>query len=115
MPRFSTTVTDRASLDIDFGPRSVSGRSHAPEEFRVGTGTAPEQSTYPRRADDSPVIDYLGQVLTDNAGRLIVLGGRGTHVRAGLGGHHGRALRRGDQLALGPFDSALALLALRSG
>jgi hypothetical protein len=76
-PPRNAAVTDRASLDIDFGPRSVSGRSHAPEEFRVGTGAAPEQSTYPRRSDDSPVIDYLGQVLTDNAGRLIVLGGRG--------------------------------------
>ena len=30
-----------------------------------------------------------------------VLGGRGTHVRAGFGGHHGRSLRRGDGLALG--------------
>lgn len=30
-----------------------------------------------------------------------VLGGRGTLVSAGLGGHHGRALRRGDVLAIG--------------
>ena len=31
----------------------------------------------------------------------IVLGGRGTHLRAGLGGHHGRQLRRGDRIAIG--------------
>lgn len=31
----------------------------------------------------------------------IVLGGRGTHVRAAVGGLHGRALRRGDGLPLG--------------
>ncbi len=45
-----------------------------------------------------------------------VLGGRGTLVRAALGGHHGRALRRGDRLPIfsgsgsgsGSFDSPLA-------
>ena len=74
------TVADRTSLEIDFGPRSISGRSHAPAEFSVGTGATPEQSTYPRRSDDTPVIDYLGQVLTDSKGRLIVLGGRGLAV-----------------------------------
>jgi biotin-dependent carboxylase-like uncharacterized protein len=31
----------------------------------------------------------------------MVLGGRGTHVRAGFGGLHGRSLRRGDGLSLG--------------
>jgi len=31
----------------------------------------------------------------------VVLGGRGTHVRAQLGGHRGRALRRGDVLPVG--------------
>ena len=31
----------------------------------------------------------------------LVLGGRGTHLRAGLGGHHGRPLRRGDRIAIG--------------
>ncbi|HET9384799.1 MAG TPA: 5-oxoprolinase subunit PxpB [Gemmatimonadales bacterium] len=31
-----------------------------------------------------------------------VLGSRATHVRAGLGGYHGRALAAGDRLALGP-------------
>ena len=31
-----------------------------------------------------------------------VLGGRGVHLRAGFGGGHGRALRAGDRLAVGP-------------
>ncbi len=34
----------------------------------------------------------------------VVLGGRGTHVRAGLGGLFGRSLRRGDALALGTAE-----------
>ena len=37
----------------------------------------------------------------------LVLGGRGTHVRAGLGGLGGRALRRGDGLCLFPARSTM--------
>jgi biotin-dependent carboxylase-like uncharacterized protein len=38
----------------------------------------------------------------------VVLGGRGTHVRAQLGGHRGRALRRGDVLPVGALEGAAA-------
>ncbi len=38
----------------------------------------------------------------------LVLGGRGTLLVAGLGGHQGRALRRGDRLAAGAIGSAAA-------
>ncbi len=40
----------------------------------------------------------------------VVLGGRGTHLAAGFGGHEGRALRRGDALAIAdasPFDAPM--------
>lgn len=41
-----------------------------------------------------------------------VLGSRATHVRAALGGHEGRALRRGDSLALGEPSGAAAVAQL---
>ncbi len=37
----------------------------------------------------------------------LCLGSRSTAVRAGFGGHEGRALRRGDRLPLGPANAAL--------
>lgn len=36
----------------------------------------------------------------------VVMGGRGTLIVAGIGGHQGRALRRGDVLAVGAEDGA---------
>ncbi len=81
-PVRNASVTDRASLEIDFGPRTISGRAHAPAEFRAGTSATPADETYPRRADGSAVIDYLGQLRTDDKGRLILLGGRGVAAYA---------------------------------
>ena len=70
-------VTDRASLESDFGPRTISGKSAAPVAFTPGNGGAyPVRSV--KRADGSTVIDYLGQLRTDASGRLLVLGGKGT-------------------------------------
>ena len=70
------TVTDRASLESDFGPRSISGTLAKGQVFSPTTGGA-----YPVRAvkaaDGSAVIDYLGQLRTDAAGRLLLLGGKG--------------------------------------
>ena len=60
------TVSDRASLAIDPGPRSISG---------------PDVQGGPQHTFDTgsfmgtPV--YLGELRTDEAGRLVVLGGRG--------------------------------------
>jgi hypothetical protein len=73
----NAAVQDRRSLDIDFGPRTIGGASAGPLEFRAGTSDSPADEAYPIGADGSPVIDYLGQVRTDDAGRLIVLGGLG--------------------------------------
>ena len=64
VPLRNATVTDRASLVIDGGPRTIegAGRQGTEYEFRgafMGTGV------------------YLGEVRTDEAGRLLFLGGHG--------------------------------------
>ena len=56
-------VADRASLAITPGPRSVSGADAPPERFDTGTFRG------------APV--YLGEIHTDSAQRLTVLGGLG--------------------------------------
>jgi hypothetical protein len=76
-PLRNSTVQDRRSLEIDFGPRTISGASKGPAEFRVGTSADPTQEAYPVGFNGKPVIDYLGQLRTDAGGRLIVLGGKG--------------------------------------
>jgi hypothetical protein len=70
----NATVTDRASLEIDFGARSISGRSQQPVQFRAGSAA---QVSCPVNVNGQPVIDYLGQLRTDDQGRLLVLGGQG--------------------------------------
>ena len=59
----NAAVTDRSTLAILPGPRSISGRAQGGQTFDTGTfyGT--------------PV--YLGELRTDEAGRLLFLGGRG--------------------------------------
>jgi hypothetical protein len=79
--RNAGVVANRSALlEIDFGPRSIAGPN------RSGVYFAPDRSfaqTYPTNPDGSPVISYLGQLLTDPAGRLVVLGGLG---QAGFSG-----------------------------
>jgi hypothetical protein len=72
-PLRNATVTNRSSLEIDFGARAIAGRTQAPVEFRAGAG----QVSCPLDANGKPVIDYLGQLRTDGSGRLIVIGGQG--------------------------------------
>ena len=60
------TVSDRAALIIDPGPRHISGKdTHGGPAHTFDTG----------KFMGTPV--YLGELRTDDAGRLIVLGGRG--------------------------------------
>ena len=60
------TVSDRAALVIDPGPRHISGRDvHGGKAHVFDSG----------KFMGTPV--YLGELRTDEAGRLIVLGGRG--------------------------------------
>jgi hypothetical protein len=75
-PLRNAAVSDRRSLEIDFGPRAVSGRSQGPVEFRPG-GSVGYTESCPRNVNGQAVIGYLGQLRTDAEGNLIVLGGQG--------------------------------------
>ncbi len=76
-PVRNVSVADRRSLEIDFGARSIAGRSLGPVEFRTGTSGNPSQEACPLNSSGQPVIDYLGELRTDDEGRLVVIGGKG--------------------------------------
>ena len=59
----NAAIGDRTQLTIDPGPRSISGKKQGGKKFDTG------------KFMGTPV--YLGELKTDDAGRLIVLGGRG--------------------------------------
>jgi hypothetical protein len=59
------STADRSKLAIDPGPRKIAGRNASGPQYRFDTG----------RFFDKPV--YLGEVRTDEAGHLVVLGGHG--------------------------------------
>jgi hypothetical protein len=61
----NATITDRAALTIDPGHRGISGKSRKGKKHTFDSGAFMGK----------PV--YLGELQTDDAGRLIVLGGRG--------------------------------------
>ncbi len=73
-PLRNAAVADRSTLEIDFGARVIAGRSQAAQTFGPDPNYA---QTYPRKSNGAAVIDYLGQMRTDDAGRLVVLGGKG--------------------------------------
>lgn len=77
--RRNNSVRNRHSLDIDPLPRSISGGSAKPAEFRKGTSASPKKELWPTT---TPVLDYLGELRTDAAGRLLVLGGTGRAYQA---------------------------------
>ena len=87
---------DREKLVIDPGPRTIrafqSGGGLAagsgPIQFAVGVSPSPAYSKVnwpnyiaPHPNAGSPVIDYLGEIWTDNKGRLLVLGAHGKSAR----------------------------------
>lgn len=81
------SVPRKTKLVIDPGPREISGRSQGPIKFDPATTApidpktkSPHPQNWPKKADGKPVIDYLGELLTDAQGRLLVLGGRGKSV-----------------------------------
>jgi hypothetical protein len=71
------TITDRASLESDFGPRTITGKAASGPKFTPGTSNGYAERVV-KAADGSVVIDYLGQLRTDGAGRLLVFAGKGT-------------------------------------
>ena len=67
VPRRNASVKDRAMLAIDPGPRSIEGVS-------VSGGS---QHTFDTGIFKGTVVVPLGEIRTDEAGRLLVLGGTG--------------------------------------
>jgi L-Lysine epsilon oxidase N-terminal/L-lysine epsilon oxidase C-terminal domain len=61
----NATVSDRAALTIDPGPRRISGKNQSGKKYAFDDGKFMGTRV------------YLGELRTDDAGRLIVLGGRG--------------------------------------
>jgi hypothetical protein len=80
----NSSVADRASLVIDPGPRRISGRgTHGGKAHVFDTGSFLGE----------PV--YLGELRTDDHGRLLVLGGHGkSRVAREAPRHHVREQRR---------------------
>ncbi|MBL8473772.1 MAG: LodA/GoxA family CTQ-dependent oxidase [Rhodocyclaceae bacterium] len=70
-------LADRASLQSDFGPRSIAGLSAAPNLFTPATAGGYPALRVVKDAYGLTLIDYLGQVRTDAEGRLLVFGGKG--------------------------------------
>ena len=67
VPRRNANITGakRSRLIIDPGPRSISGKNREGREYYFDTGAFMGKSI------------YLGELRTDDMGRLLFLGGRG--------------------------------------
>jgi hypothetical protein len=75
-PRRNASVTNRDRLIIDPGPRTVNGTNLRRARFdRSGNGVY--AATFPPEGLQPHGIDTLGEILTDDLGRLLVLGGHG--------------------------------------
>ena len=75
-PRRNATVADRDRLIIDPGPRIVSRTAKRRASFdRSGEGNY--ATTFPPAELTPFPIDTLGEMMTDDDGRLLVLGGHG--------------------------------------
>ncbi len=74
--RRNPATTDSRKLELDPLPRTINGANHAPVEFRKGTSKNPAKELWPSPPPSTP-IEYLGELRTDDAGRLIFIGGMG--------------------------------------
>lgn len=76
-------VTNRASLETDFGPRTVSAKSfnsgaQGPQTFDASSVPNNYPATWPvDTKTGGPVAPYLGELQVDARGRLLVIGGKG--------------------------------------
>jgi hypothetical protein len=78
-PRRNAAVTNPKALWLDPGLRKISGKN---KKQPISKGTAPSGSSeFWPITPPSPAINELGELRTDDAGRLVVLGGRG-HMSA---------------------------------
>lgn len=69
-PLRNKKVKNRETLAIDPGPRSITGRNVSGAAYAFDTGTF-------QAAAVEPVVVPLGEIQTDEAGRLIFIGGHG--------------------------------------
>jgi hypothetical protein len=81
-PLRNAAVTDRRSLETDFGPRTLSAATYAgnqvPQVFDLAGVPAGYAASWPLDSKTrGPVIPYLGQLRADAQGRLLVVGGKG--------------------------------------
>jgi hypothetical protein len=108
-PRRNAGVADRKKLWIDPGPRSIGGKSKKGVEFKKGTAKVASTEHWPAKPP-TPAIEYLGELRTDAAGRLIVIGGKGTSGKsAGAAGIGDYANNDGwyDDVSDGPVTATL--------
>lgn len=72
-----TTTAERQALIIDAGPRSISGILAPPQSFSRDTVPDSYPGSFPPEGLKPYPIDTLGELRTDEDGRLLVLGGLG--------------------------------------
>jgi hypothetical protein len=104
---------DRRKLEIDPGPRSIQGKGQKGVEFRKGT-QAGEQWPDPPPV---PPIEYLGELRTDDQGRLVVIGGKGvsgTNAGASLV-HFANNDNWFDDVSDGPVSATVTLNVVEGG
>jgi L-Lysine epsilon oxidase N-terminal/L-lysine epsilon oxidase C-terminal domain len=84
-PRRNAGITgqDRDRLIIDPGPRSVNATTDRRAHFDRSGGVGAYATTFPPKGLQPFDIDTLGEMMTDDHGRLVVLGG---HGRSGMEG-----------------------------
>lgn len=68
-------------LEIDPGERKILGKNKTGIKFDKGTSANPAAETWPANGGVL-IINYLGELRTDDKGRLIVIGGRGKSDKA---------------------------------
>lgn len=100
----------RNKLDIDPGPRQISGESAKGIEFRRGSSASPQAESWPD-PPTNPTIDYLGELRTDDKGRLLVIGGKGISATNGptICTHHYNNDHWFDDVSDGPVKAQVTL------
>lgn len=119
-PRRNADVADRDRLIIDPGPRSVNTSSKRRASFdRSGDGTY--ATTFPPPGLKPYDIDTLGEIMTDDDGRLLVLGGfgRSGSEKSGPGEPHISSYANNDgwydDVSDGPVMARLIMFSERVG
>ncbi len=110
-PRRNDTENDRRKLEIDPLERHIAGRNAKPVTFSKGNSSNPAKELWPIPAP-SPTLDYLGELRTDDAGRLLVIGGKGLGYNQGgtaLGSDPFNNDKWFDDVSDGPVSATLAL------